>query len=137
MQKCSLCNIQIYLKYLQIEDLWIVEILFQHFICIIIAFALFRFLRIFLVVESEFFKDFLNLYNLVCYIEKRGINVLTMSCYFDFNYLSIHPIYYLQVSWIRKRDGAILSVDDMLVQNDERMEIEKTSYLSQWTLKIR
>jgi len=41
------------------------------------------------------------------------------------------------VSWIRKGDGAILSVDDMLVQNDERMEIEKTSYLSQWTLKIR
>lgn len=41
------------------------------------------------------------------------------------------------VSWIRKGDGAILSVDDMLVQADPRLGIEKTSYLSQWTLIIR
>lgn len=40
------------------------------------------------------------------------------------------------VSWIRKQDGAILSVDDMMVHNDRRLKIEKTSYLSQWTLKI-
>ena len=44
---------------------------------------------------------------------------------------------YLEVSWVRKHDGAILSVDDMMVHNDRRLEIEKTSYLSQWTLKIR
>lgn len=42
-----------------------------------------------------------------------------------------------QVSWIRKHDGAILSVDDMLVKYDERIEIEKKSYLSQWNLKIK
>lgn len=41
------------------------------------------------------------------------------------------------VSWIRKHDGAILSVDDMLVKYDERIEIEKKSYLSQWNLKIK
>ena len=41
------------------------------------------------------------------------------------------------MSWIRKGDGAILSVDDMLVQADPRLGIEKTSYLSQWTLVIR
>ena len=42
-----------------------------------------------------------------------------------------------QVSWIKKQDGAILSVDDMLVKYDERIEIEKKSYLSQWNLKIK
>ena len=41
------------------------------------------------------------------------------------------------MSWIRKHDGAILSVDDMLVKYDERIEIEKKSYLSQWNLKIK
>jgi len=41
------------------------------------------------------------------------------------------------VSWIRKLDGAIISVDDMMVQNDANFEIEKTPYLGRWSLKIR
>ena len=34
-------------------------------------------------------------------------------------------------------DGAIISVDDMMVQNDANFEIEKTPYLGRWSLKIR
>jgi len=41
------------------------------------------------------------------------------------------------VSWVRKFDSAILSVDDMLVTFDDRISLEKISYLSQWSLNIR
>jgi len=41
------------------------------------------------------------------------------------------------VSWVRKFDSAILSVDDMLVTFDSRINIDKTSYLSDWSLNIR
>lgn len=40
------------------------------------------------------------------------------------------------VSWVRKFDSAILSVDDMLVTFDDRISIDKVSYLSQWSLHI-
>jgi len=42
-----------------------------------------------------------------------------------------------KVSWVRKSDSAILSVDDMLVTFDNRIGIEKTSYLAQWGLTIK
>jgi len=41
------------------------------------------------------------------------------------------------VSWIRKSDSAILSVDDMLVTFSDRMDIHKTEYLAEWALSIR
>jgi len=41
------------------------------------------------------------------------------------------------VSWVRKSDSAILSVDDMLVIFDNRINIEKTSYLAHWGLNIK
>ena len=43
----------------------------------------------------------------------------------------------LKVSWVRKFDSAILSVDDMLVTFDDRISIDKVSYLSQWSLNIK
>jgi len=41
------------------------------------------------------------------------------------------------VSWIRKSDSAILSVDDMLVTYTDRISIQKIEYLAEWGLTIR
>jgi len=41
------------------------------------------------------------------------------------------------VSWIRKSDSAILSVDDMLVTYTDRISIQKTEYLAEWGLSIK
>ena len=46
-------------------------------------------------------------------------------------------IYFFKVSWVRKRDAAILSVDNVVFSSEDKIALEVNTDYNEWNLIIR